>query len=57
MSNHKKDLIETLLIWAGIATSVVVYILPWLQFAAVVLAIYISIKKIRRDDKQTIQKL
>jgi hypothetical protein len=57
MSNAKKDLIETLLIWAGIATSVVVYILPWLQFAAVVLAIYVSIKKIRRDDKQTIQKL
>jgi len=57
MSNAKKDLLETLLIWAGITTSVVVYILPWLQFAAVVLAIYISIKKIRRDDKQTIQKL
>lgn len=51
MSNSKRDLLELVAIWAGITTSIVVYILPWLQFIAVCLAIYISIRKIKKNDK------
>jgi hypothetical protein len=42
----KKDTLEILAVWAATATSIVIIILPWLQFIAVCLALYISIKKV-----------
>jgi hypothetical protein len=41
-----KDSIEVIAVWAVTATSIIVTILPWLQFIAVCLAIAISVKKL-----------
>jgi hypothetical protein len=35
-----KDSLEILAVWAATATSIVVIILPWLQFIAVCLAVH-----------------
>jgi hypothetical protein len=45
---HKKDIIEAILAWVGVATSFITPLLPLLQFIAVVLAIAVSIKALRR---------
>lgn len=41
-----KDTFEVIAVWMATATSLVVSLLPWLQFIAVCLAIAISIKKL-----------
>jgi hypothetical protein len=46
-----KDSLEILAVWAATATSIVVIILPWLQFIAVCLAVYISLQKIYNKKK------
>ena len=46
--HHKKDIIEAILAWVGVATSILTPFLPLLQFIAVVLAIAVSIKALRR---------
>jgi hypothetical protein len=46
--HHKKDIIEAVLAWVGVATSFITPLLPLLQFIAVVLAIAVSIKALRR---------
>jgi hypothetical protein len=48
-----KDSLEILAVWAATATSIVVIILPWLQFIAVLLAIAISIKKLFFNKKRS----
>lgn len=46
-----KDTLEILAVWAATATSIVIIILPWLQFIAVCLALYISLQKIYNKKK------
>jgi hypothetical protein len=49
----KKDTLELIGIWFGVATGLIVTILPWLQFFAVLLAIAISIKKLFFNKKRS----
>ena len=46
----KKEISEVLLVWGGVATSIIVNVLPYLQFIAVVLAIIVSIKALTKKD-------
>lgn len=45
---HKKDIIENILVWTGVVTSIITPFLPLLQFLAVCLAIAVSIKSLMR---------
>jgi len=44
----KKDIGELILVWVGVATSFITLFLPLLQFVAVILAIAVSIKSLKR---------
>lgn len=46
----KKEISEVLLVWGGVATSIIVNVLPYLQFIAVILAIIVSIKALTKKD-------
>jgi hypothetical protein len=48
-----KDSMDLIGIWFGVATGLIVTILPWLQFIAVSLAIAISIKKLFFNKKRS----
>jgi hypothetical protein len=43
-----KDNIELVITWLGVATGFLVQIMPILQFVALVLAIFISVLRIKR---------
>ena len=45
---NKKDIVEAVLAWVGVVTSIVTPFLPLLQFIAVCLAIAVSIKALMR---------
>lgn len=47
-----KDTLEVVAVWMATATSIVVSLLPWLQFIAVCLAIAISVKKLFFNKKK-----
>lgn len=44
-----KDNLELGITWLGVATGFILKIIPWLQFVALVLAIFISINRLKRD--------
>lgn len=44
----KKDIAEVILVWTGVATSFITVFLPFLQFIAVILAIAVSVRTLRR---------
>lgn len=45
----KKDIGDLIVVWSGVATSFITPFLPFLQLIAVILAIAVSIRSLRRN--------